>query len=491
MKNIKKELVLLEKAVDKEDLNKSSLITVKEVKPYPCERCKKPTFSLIGVCEKCEEKGWWVDPAGGLHRDVEGEFTDPAAMYEKKKLKKKMSLKEAGELTKDTIIVKKTNPYGGFYSDPNGDKFYKDEKGNIYTKVGNEWYICTSSGEPYYPIKRKIIIKESKFARVMGKFNDYASKVVGMLKRKGIEETHELDLSLITRCFCQGITATHCGEIYLKQLNTISENKKMKNKIKESFEGQLKESVSENLYDIGQEIDNNDLLPGFAGMEGEGDDVLRIDYNGGQESIWLYTNGSVDGRVTPKVKLFLQSKGFKFNKLKESKKNLKEGTSHEIPSPKYMVNYEEQDVVTAIKEAFKNYDGCTCKKIAAVGDSQFYNIEVSIVESDIDNLEAKRFVIAQRLHKLRAELFADLTTIIPVVNINLAKYEFVKNTDNITAVFTLLMSQTNQRDWVTGAYKQRDKKLSDKLEKALEVKREVKESLSTNDKLKNLFEKKN
>jgi len=35
------------------------------------------------LCTSCEEKGYWVDPAGGIHPpEKEGEFDDPAAMYE-------------------------------------------------------------------------------------------------------------------------------------------------------------------------------------------------------------------------------------------------------------------------------------------------------------------------------------------------------------------------------------------------------------------------
>jgi len=30
------------------------------------------------LCQKCENKGYWIDPAGGLHCEDED---DPAAMY--------------------------------------------------------------------------------------------------------------------------------------------------------------------------------------------------------------------------------------------------------------------------------------------------------------------------------------------------------------------------------------------------------------------------
>lgn len=36
-------------------------------------------MSGAGVCETCEENGYWIDPAGGVHQ---GDDEDPAAMYE-------------------------------------------------------------------------------------------------------------------------------------------------------------------------------------------------------------------------------------------------------------------------------------------------------------------------------------------------------------------------------------------------------------------------
>ena len=64
-----------------------------------------------------------------------------------------------------------------------------------------------------------------------------------------------------------------------------------------------------NLYDISDEL--NDIIS-VDNVEGEGDDVLRVDYDGGN-SVWLYTNGSVDGNPDDDLKLFLKEKGFSIN----------------------------------------------------------------------------------------------------------------------------------------------------------------------------------
>jgi len=52
------------------------------------------------------------------------------------------------------------------------------------------------------------------------------------------------------------------------------------------------------------------LLDSYTDMESEGSDVLRMDYDNGANSIWLYANGSTDGVTNTRLKEFLKTKGF-------------------------------------------------------------------------------------------------------------------------------------------------------------------------------------
>lgn len=241
------------------------------------------------------------------------------------------------------IKVKEAVPYEGYYSDPNGDKFYKDDKGNLYTKQGGgtrfgrptpeEWFICTQSGEPEYPITR-----------------------------------HKI------------------------------------------------------------EIEDDETWTDPAGGVHRGDE---------EDPAAMYEN--------------------KNNKM-ENKKLLKE-TSHEIPSPKFMVNYETPDVVKVIQAIIKEHDGFTCNRISAVGDSQFYNVEItSDLDDEYNDIEARRFIIAQKIHKFRSDFFIELAEFLPVINVNMGNYEYSKNSDKLKFSLVVLMSQTNTRAWVNGEYKKTDKK---------------------------------
>ena len=396
-------------------------------------------------------------------------------------------LKSLSKTIKESIEVKEVQP--GFYSDPNGEKFYKDAKNNLYKQVDGEWHVCTQSGEAEYPIHDTVTINESKdinedlMSSLMGMgYGPGGSRTVKKVsfkpgekalfkdpndnKTKKVEIEYEEEHkgeTIYNLIYLNPEDDAGAGYAYQTQLTKImSENKKS-----------LKEEVTMDLNDIADEINELDLLPGYVGTEDEGG-VLRVDFADGSDSIWLSPSGEVTGWLTKKAKAYLQSKGFTINENKkmQSKKILNE-TSHEIASPKYMVNYEESDVVTAIKAAFEEYDGCTCTKIAAIADTQFYNVNVTVnADDEYTDLEAKRFMISQKVHKVRAELFADLSSVLPVVNINMANYAFTKNEDKVTFNLTILMSNTNQRDWVTGEYKQKDKKLSDKLDKLLDAKTE-------------------
>jgi len=60
-----------------------------ESEKFNCPVCDKKVTTkefVGGVCEKCDEEGFWMDPAGGIHySDPNGDpedFEDPAKMYE-------------------------------------------------------------------------------------------------------------------------------------------------------------------------------------------------------------------------------------------------------------------------------------------------------------------------------------------------------------------------------------------------------------------------
>jgi hypothetical protein len=72
--------------IPKDNRNNLQLIdseTGIEIPIETCPICGKVTHEensgISGICNDCEEEGWWMDVVGGLHSPNED---DPAAMYE-------------------------------------------------------------------------------------------------------------------------------------------------------------------------------------------------------------------------------------------------------------------------------------------------------------------------------------------------------------------------------------------------------------------------
>ena len=137
-------------------------------------------------------------------------------------------------------------------------------------------------------------------------------------------------------------------------------------------------------------------------------------------------------------------------KMKENKKLLKE-TSHEFHGPTNVMNYDEGSFTKIVKELFKDYDGFSLNSIQAEGDGEWYNINVTVdVSEEYEELESKRFVLSQKIHKLKSEFFAELSQYLPVVNSTIGAVELTKLEDKAKFCITVLLSKTNVRNWVTG-----------------------------------------
>ena len=138
----------------------------------------------------------------------------------------------------------------------------------------------------------------------------------------------------------------------------------------------------------------------------------------------------------------------------EQKKKLKEA-NQAIPTPKSILNYKDDDVVAAIKkEVGKNKD-FTVLKITH-NATQYYNVIISYIVPDEDwSFELDKYRYIQQLHQYRVDLFTELSKVIPVVNVNLAAFDFVKGNEEIKFALTILLSNTNNKDWVSGRVKQK------------------------------------
>lgn len=137
-----------------------------------------------------------------------------------------------------------------------------------------------------------------------------------------------------------------------------------------------------------------------------------------------------------------------------NKKDLKESPMQAIPTPKSILNYKDDEVVAAIKQEVGKNKDFTILRINHQAN-QYYNVVISYIVPDEDwsfELDKYRYII--QLHTYRVELFTALSKLLPVVNVNLLAFDFVKGNEEIKFCLTILLSDTNNKDWVTGRRKQ-------------------------------------
>jgi hypothetical protein len=60
-----------------------------------------------------------------------------------------------------------------------------------------------------------------------------------------------------------------------------------------------------NLEDIRGKLEHSGILDNVVFVESEGENVLRVDFNRGENSVWVHSDGQLSGKVTPKLKKFI------------------------------------------------------------------------------------------------------------------------------------------------------------------------------------------
>jgi len=131
---------------------------------------------------------------------------------------------------------------------------------------------------------------------------------------------------------------------------------------------------------------------------------------------------------------------------KVSKDYLKENTDIYL--------FPKDEVTEKIESVFKNkLKKYTLNKITVQGS--FISIEVSIDFDETEDLEFNRFKLIQLSQEVRSDIMSGVNEVLPVVNVSLKKYEIVKGEDKVTLFLSILTSDTDIKEWVTGVRKKK------------------------------------
>jgi hypothetical protein len=108
-----------------------------------------------------------------------------------------------------------------------------------------------------------------------------------------------------------------------------------------------------------------------------------------------------------------------------------------------------QKIVDVMEKSFKDY---TLVELRSQGTNLFdLLVDFELEDSIQKDLELKRYLIASNLATLRQNLNIELSEELPVVNVRVGSYEFVKGSDNVRIKITILLNNTAIKDWVTGS----------------------------------------
>jgi hypothetical protein len=134
-----------------------------------------------------------------------------------------------------------------------------------------------------------------------------------------------------------------------------------------------------------------------------------------------------------------------------------------------IMRYDDDIVVKTIKSVLQDeFKNIRLTKIIGDEGGAFYNATVELaLDDDIRNdMEQKRFYIAQAMAHFKGKFFSAVSAILPVINITTGSYAFSKNSTRLTFDFTLCLSHTNDREWVSGVYKGTDETKKEKIAKS-------------------------
>lgn len=108
---------------------------------------------------------------------------------------------------------------------------------------------------------------------------------------------------------------------------------------------------------------------------------------------------------------------------------------------------EERTIIDIVEKSYKDY---TLLKSHYNVDYITLNLVTELDEEIGNDLELQRYRIASELAQFRQDFISDLSSKLPVVNVKVGPYQFVKGSDKLIFNVTVLLSDTGVREWVSG-----------------------------------------
>ena len=132
-------------------------------------------------------------------------------------------------------------------------------------------------------------------------------------------------------------------------------------------------------------------------------------------------------------------------------------------------------IIQAIKKFFDSKKDISLTEILENGN--FVNLYINtIIDSDAKVLDDKRFYMIKEINKIKQDLIDSLIEQnFSIVNIAIKRYELLKDSENISYILTLLYSNNQIKDYVTGQIANKNKRKE--MFESISIKKKVKPSI--------------
>lgn len=133
-----------------------------------------------------------------------------------------------------------------------------------------------------------------------------------------------------------------------------------------------------------------------------------------------------------------------------------------LTTPEVFNRITDSDIEKVIKGVLKkSFSEYTLEAYRHQGETEYINLNICKEGFDVDikNFEQfERFRISTELATFRQQLFTELSKYLNVVNVKVGPYDYVKGSGVIKFNVTILMSDNNISDWVSGIRKKTESK---------------------------------
>lgn len=139
----------------------------------------------------------------------------------------------------------------------------------------------------------------------------------------------------------------------------------------------------------------------------------------------------------------------------------------ELPQSMNIMRQDESEIIKIIKQIMKeDFKDFTVEKIQCNEGGAFYSMDLSVKITDdqmLNDMESKRFSMAQLMGKFRAEFAGEISRVLPVINTKTGSFQFTKNSNRMKFNMTFILSHTNDREWVSGQYRMPEEEAKEKM----------------------------